>query len=349
MKAGYIPCFHPIADSPMPVTHFITHHFRTPSEAQAGSQLAANTLEGAEIPLELVDELKGTYLSRLSMEYGSFEAEAEASPLMQGLDAFLAGEDDFTTMTQQLLQSFESMLKEQELGLDRYVVCFKEKSADIENVYLVFLTTKTVFGINGDLSTGTSECLDVGPSLFGIKVNIREWKHEKNYAYLSFVAPRSGKDLGAAFETLTGFSKGIDKKADTSTFLKGVEAFAEQVPEDQVNDYRAQVVDYCLEQDQRHEPVSVRELAMSVDAVDGDRFSQFMEDYSPLETTGGLRVDRQSLRRYVRFQGRERDLAISFSSHQLNNRVHYNPDTDTISISGIPKALRRQLVEHLGG
>jgi nucleoid-associated protein len=58
-------------------------------------------------------------------------------------------------------------------------------------------------------------------------------------------------------------------------------------------------------------------------------------------------VDRRSLRRYVKFTGREKDLAISFSSSQLNSRVHYNPDKDTLSIDGIPRALREQLLRHL--
>lgn len=330
----------------MPVSHFIAHRFRTASETEGGSEFASQSIEAPNVPLELIDELKGAYLGRLSREYGSFEETDEVPPLVQGLEAFIAGEQDFAAMTQKLLQSLDSMLKGQDLGLDRYVVCFKEKSADIENFYLVFIATKSVFEINGDLTTGSSQCLDFGSSLFGIKVDIKEWKQDKNYAYLSFVAPRSGKELITAFTALTGFSKGIDKKEDTNTFLKGVEAFAEQVPEDQVNEYRNQIVDYCLDQDQRHEPVNVRELAMSVDGVDSDNFSRFMADYSPHDTSG-LRVDRQSLRRYVRFQGRERDLAISFSSHQLNNRVHYNQDTDTISITGIPKALRNQLLEHL--
>lgn len=339
-------------DCPMPVSHFIVHRFRSQPDGQVACEFAPQACDERKIPLDLIDELKGAYLSRLSREYGSFDAgsdsdaETETPLLQQELEAFIEDEQDFLGMTRTLLQALEKMLQGQNLDLDRYVVCFKEKSVEIENFYLLFIATNSVFEIAQDLSVASRESLDFGASLFGIKVDIKEWKQEQNYAYLSFVAPRSGRELIEAFTALTGFSKGIDKKEDTQTFLKGVEAFADQVPEDQVNDYRNQVVDYCLEQDQRHEPIDVRDLAMSVDSVDSDAFSQFMSDYSARDA-GGLRMDRQSLRRYVRFQGRERDLAISFSSHQLNNRVHYNQDTDTISITGIPKALRRQLLEHL--
>lgn len=328
----------------MPVSHFITHRFR--SKAQGGAECASQCVDEKSIPLDLIDELKGAYLSRLNREYGSFDASADKSPLAEGIDLLLEEQQDFAKMTRNLLNAFEGMLEEQALDIDRFVVCFWETSADIENLYLVFVATKNVFEVAADLSTQTSQCLDFGASLFGIKVDLKEWKQEKNYAYLSLVSPRGGKELTQAFQLLTGFIKGIDKKEDTNTFLKGVEAFAAEVPEDQVTDYRNQVVDYCLEQDQNHQPVDINEMAMSVEGVDGEAFSRFMSDYSP-QDTAGLRVDRQSLRRYVRFQGRERDLAISFSSHQLNNRVHYNQDSDTISITGIPKALRKQLIDHL--
>ena len=62
-----------------------------------------------------------------------------------------------------------------------------------------------------------------------------------------------------------------------------------------------------------------------------------------------LQVDRRSLRRYVKFTGREKDLAVSFNSYQLNKRVSYDVDTDTLSIEGVPSALRKQLLEHLKG
>jgi len=58
-------------------------------------------------------------------------------------------------------------------------------------------------------------------------------------------------------------------------------------------------------------------------------------------------MDRRSLRGYVKFTGRQKDLTISFSSSQLNSRAHYNPDKDTLSIDGITRALRDQLLRHL--
>ena len=182
--------------------------------------------------------------------------------------------------------------------------------------------------------------------MFGIKVDLHEWLMAKHYAYLSFVPPRGSRGLADSFTALTGFTAGLDKADSTEAFLAGVEAFAKHVDQDQVTSYRNQVVDYCAHQEQRDAPVDLHELSRSVEGIDGDRFSQFMSYYTP-ERDNTLMVDRRSLRRYVKFAGREKDLAISFSSYQLNSRVHYNPDKDTLSIEGIPRALRDQLLKHM--
>jgi nucleoid-associated protein len=69
--------------------------------------------------------------------------------------------------------------------------------------------------------------------------------------------------------------------------------------------------------------------------------------HRPGDEEEGLMMDRRALRRYVKFAGRDKDLAISFSSYQLHHRVHYDTESDTLSITGIPKALRSQLLGHL--
>jgi nucleoid-associated protein len=92
--------------------------------------------------------------------------------------------------------------------------------------------------------------------------------------------------------------------------------------------------------------VEIDGLSQALDGVDSAGFSSYLADHLP-GGDGRLLLDRKSLQRYVKFAGRERDLAISFSSHQLNRRVHYQAETDTLSITGLPKMLRSQLLGHV--
>ncbi len=177
-------------------------------------------------------------------------------------------------------------------------------------------------------------------------MDLAEWKKQENYTHLPLLPPKGNLLFAKIFENTVGFSNGINKEEDTLAFLEGIESFAKQLPNEQVNTYRTQVVDYCIAQEGRDEPVNIPGLSKSLDDIDAAMFVQ--------EVAGGnsqrnedVIIDRRSLHRYVEFSGREKDLAISFSSYQLNNRVNYDTDNGTLSIKGLPKALRNQLLRHL--
>jgi nucleoid-associated protein len=148
------------------------------------------------------------------------------------------------------------------------------------------------------------------------------------------------------FTELTGFARGLNKDEDTQLFLDGIDEFSKIMPQEKAAAFKTQVVDYCISQEQRDEPVHYRELSRSLDDVDSEAFVNTMTQYTP-ENGEEVMMDRRKLRKYVKFAGRDKDLAISFSSFQLNHKVHYQPDSDTLTITGIPSALRKQLQEHL--
>jgi nucleoid-associated protein len=100
-----------------------------------------------------------------------------------------------------------------------------------------------------------------------------------------------------------------------------------------------------MEQEEKDAPVQLEGLAKSVEGINPEEFVRIVASHAP-EGEQELMVDRRSLRRYVKFAGREKDLAISFNSYQLDKRVQYDADTDTLSINGLPKALRDQLLRH---
>lgn len=329
----------------MPIDMLITHHIACDGETDATTRLG-DMLPADDQAAALVDTLKSSFFSRLTREHGCFASEGDPAPLPRELESFSKGELGFVELTTRLLTHWKTLLDKQPQVIDTDVICFSEKQADRQVFYLLVAGYKTAFTVNQDQAIESTRYLDLGSALFGIKVDLHEWLTAKHYAYLSLVAPRGDRMLADSFTALTGFTPGLDKADNTEAFLAGVEAFSKQVDQDQLDSYRNQVVDYCAHQEQRDAPVNLHELSRSVEGIDGDSFTRFMADYTP-DDQSALMMDRRSLRRYVKFAGREKDLAISFSSSQLNSRVHYNPDKDTLSIDGIPRGLREQLLRHL--
>ena len=305
---------------------------------------------GSELPTEgeseeLLAEVKRSFLARITREHGSFSTEKSESGFAEELNRHLDNNSTFLELGAALSQRFETLIESLKLEFDAHLLFFIEKSFDNHFFYLFVAGMNEALTIDSELQLTTSHSIDTSSSLYGIKVDLIEWREHQNYAYISLLPPRQ-QEMAALFTQFTGFVNGIDKREQTLAFLNGIENFSQTMPEEQKNDYRSKVVDYCTECDEMDAPVDLSTLAREVEGIDRDGFLSAMSDYTP-EDEGPLMVDRRSLRQYVKFAGRERDLAISFSAHQLNNRVQYDPHSDTLSIKGLPNALRKQLLGHM--
>ncbi|MDH5785688.1 MAG: nucleoid-associated protein [Chromatiales bacterium] len=335
----------------MPITHAIAHHLQRQSDTPSRAHL-----RDSELPLEgesetLQSKLKASFLARISREHGSFSTDGHPPLLPTQLVLFLDDELDFVTLSRNFALAFQSQLDEAKIEFDAHLLFFVEKSFD-HHLFTLYVARHTeALTLDDALEVTTTQSIDSGPSLFGIKVDLLEWREHQNYAYLSLLPPRGNTALSDAFYQLTGFSNGINKETATLAFLEGVEAYAREMPQEQQKGYRDQVVQYCMEQEENDTPVNMQTLARSIEGVNPDEFVRIVarhttSDESP-QPPEALVVDRRSLRRYVKFAGREKDLAISFSSYQLDERVRYDVESDTLHISGLPTALRKQLLGHL--
>ncbi len=337
----------------MPITHAIAHQLHRPAEAPAKAALRSEELPTEGESESLQAKLKGSFLARITREHGSFSSDGETALLPRLLAQFLDDELNFITLSRDFTLALQAKLDEAKIEFDAHLLFFIEKSFDHHLFTLYVARQSESLTLNNELEISTSYALDSGPSLFGIKVDLVEWREHQNYACLSLIPPRGNPPLAEAFYQLTGFSNGIDKEAATLAFLEGVEAYAKEVPQEQQKQYRDQVVEYCMEQEQQDAPIKLQGLAEAVEGVNPDEFVKIVARHATTEESPEppeeLVVDRRSLKRYVKFAGREKDLAISFSSYQLDERVRYDAASDTLHITGLPKALKKQLLSHIKG
>ncbi len=328
----------------MSIIHCITHQLHPDENGAPALRLRDSELAVDETVEELAADLKRAYLGRINREHGRFSAEARERGLAHELDRFVTGQQDFVALSRQLAQQLLQRLQEQGAELRGHLVLFLEQQHEQRAFYLFVVSQRVANRINDRQEIEPVLTLDFGASMMALKVDLGLWQGDEGGAYLS-MSPSRARGMAELLEQLAGFSAGVDKAAATRDFLERIETFSNQLPEEQVSDFRNQVVSYCVEQDRQDAPVAINALSQALDGVDNAAFSNYLADHLPADE-GRLLLDRKSLQRYVRFAGRERDLAISFSSSQLNKRVHYQPETDTLSITGLPKMLRSQLLGH---
>ncbi|WP_428606399.1 nucleoid-associated protein [Sedimenticola sp.] len=329
----------------MTITHCITHQIH-PDESGA----PALHLRETELPVDdqvetLAADLKRAYLSRINREYGRFSEASQENGLAGELAQFCTEQVDFVTLSSRLGKQLLQRMQELGSELRGHLILFIEQQHEQQALYLFIVSQRIASRINERQEVEPVLTLDFGASMMALKVDLTLWRSEAGDAYLS-MSPSRARGMAELLQQLAGFSASVDKAAATRDFLERIETFSQKLPEEQVGDFRNQVVEYCVEQDLQDAPVEIGGLSQALDGVDTSAFSSYLADHLP-EGGGRLLLDRKSLRRYVKFAGRERDLAISFSSYQLNKRIHYQAESDTLSITGLPKMLRSQLLGHV--
>lgn len=334
----------------MAITHFVTHRIYKQAESDVTLELRAEEAQIDQQVESFAAALKRAYQSRASREHGRFGSDVEGAVLETLIQPLLADESAFLNMSEQFAQQLKQALDNKQLELDGHLIMMREVALDLEVLYLFITNYKESIAINNHLNVEPIQYVDLGASLLALKVDVSLVRQGMSDFYLSVTTPRSNKELVEVFRSLSGFSDALDKEKETQSFLQNVETFAKQVPEEQVNTFKTQVVDYCIERDKLDEPVEFVALSHAVDGINADAFVDALSaggDGGDAQTA--VRVDRGSLKRYSKFSGREKDVAVSFSPELLGDRVKYDIDTDTLTLTGIPKLLRRQLKEYING
>ncbi len=100
---------------------------------------------------------------------------------------------------------------------------------------------------------------------------------------------------------------------------------------------------YCNEQLKQGDDIDLSTLSEQLQEapkLEGSFYDFVSEDYQ-LETT--FPADRSVVRKLTKYVGQGGGISISFDQKHLGERIHYDPDTDTLTIQGIPPNLREQL------
>jgi len=336
----------------MPITHVTAHHLEKLNNEDAvltlrNTELSQNTQQN-----NLFDALKASFNTRVSRKHGSFDENTESVLLIKEIQQVVEDENTFHAATITLMNAIENAANEHNAQLNAHFLFFMEHNEKQKLFYLFIVNQNEMLSINDTLEITPSYSIDTGSSLSGLKLNITDWQERPKYHYLTLVPPKGNEVLSDALHDISGFGNYIDKAKSTRSFLDSVEAFAENVPEEKQKEYRAKVIEYCEEQEAKDEAVHIPTLSKNLEGIDVDEFIRQMLPNNPVpddstdENDEEIMLDRRSLRRYVKFSGRDKDLSITFSTVQLNDTIFYEADTDTLIIKNIPKGLKKQLVTH---
>ncbi|MEC9254222.1 MAG: nucleoid-associated protein [Pseudomonadota bacterium] len=362
----------------MALKHFITHKIAK-LEKEPAATVTYSDLEGevGEDTLSgyyqrCASQLKGILLQRSGKRYGVFNPESPAfSALIRNWQKEAM---PFSSWARKAIAHISASLDSTDLLVDGYIAVFHEELADADKLYIFHLRYKDSVTVDANLNLSETRYLDFSNTGFGVCINLTDWAQDEDAKYITFSFGRGDRPLQNAILEAIGFTDTLNTTAETEEFLEIVDSYSRTLPEEQAFEYKSKVVDYCIEQDLRGEPVVFEELenhlANETNAKPAEAFSHYVIEKkkerrkqpapagaTPEELVAAgapvaevadavkaeLIPDRKKLKGFIRFSGKNKDLSLSFSAALLGKDIEFNPANKSLLIHKVPESLLKQL------
>lgn len=327
----------------MPLKHCIIHHIERPAAgAEVTTTLREEENNCAGMAYSLFDQLKQSYQRSSQKQYGHFDRQQSDNPLPGWLKDLQQGKSPFARTSQRILEQLQQQLGENDEPFCAKIMVAMETVMDQDQLYIFWINHVEAIHIDNIQEVAKTVYIDTNKLHYAARLYLDEWLEQDSQKYLSVITSRGNKKLSDAFSGCIGFAAGVDLIEETNEFLTIVDQYTQALPAEQVNDHKGKILDYCVEQDKQGFPVVFEEISSQLNEQQPEQFASFIAEKQQHPRTE-IYTDRGSLKRYVRYFGRDKNMSISFSSELFGQNIIYNEADDSLTITHIPKSLKQQL------
>lgn len=331
----------------MSLAHAIVHQLANDSNAE----LALRQTALAENPLlnELHQSIKTSFYNRGSKQYGVFDEGAGYFKALVG--QWQKQELDFLTLTQKIMENLKKTVTELKIAIDGHWFFAHEALEDGDYFWFFHLKHKEGVYVTDELNLNSSLMIDFSKLGFGGVIDLNAFQNS-DAKYLTVSFGFAERQLQSALLDFVNFVDTVNTAADTERFMEIVKAYSEHLPEEKGSQYRKKAIEYCTEQDRLGETVIASEMASALldvaDLSNVEPLPQYMAATQP-EAKKEFIPDRKSLKKYLRYTGKSKEVSISFSNDMLGKQVTFNPQSETLTIKNLPASLLKQLKNAVDG
>ena len=301
----------------MPIAHFIAHQIeRTQGSEPCKVIYRDNDINLDDTATELLNEIKHVFSTKTAKRYGQFNAELGENPVPAWLKDFRKEQMPFTSFSKKMAEHFSVMLNQTEEPFHGHLLFWLEDAADSEWLYVAQVQHQVGLLINSQLEISKTEYADLSHVGFSCRINLTHWEQQLSEKYLTVSKNRGDRALLQLLLDWIGFTDTVNATADTNEFLNIVEAYAENLPQEDSSQYKEKVIEYCMDQDKMGEPVVYKELSYYLDEHQPEQFEKFVQQQQE-QPKQELIPDKAQLRKYVRFSGRSKEMSIQFAASML--------------------------------
>ncbi|MDU5778157.1 MAG: nucleoid-associated protein [Haemophilus parainfluenzae] len=258
--------------------------------------------------------------------FGIFQ---ENSIFAQDLNRLLENEINFLNFSQQ-----STKLLAQELGKYNFadsgtLILCQYNFLATDYLFIALLDSRISMLVDENLEIRRTKYLDITQFDIAARINLTDLQVNANSnRYLTFIKGRVGRKI--------------------SDFFMDFSDYCEQgeLNKEQTQAVKKQVFEYCKGQLANGDEIALTELSANLPTLNERPFVTFTEeqDYGLEETIPPVR---SALKTLTKFSGSGKGVTLSFDADLLNNRIEWEPLTDTLTIKGIPPNLKDQLQKAL--
>ena len=278
--------------------------------------------------------------------FGVFQ---ENSIFAQDLNRLLENEINFLNFIQQ-----STKLLAQELGKYNFadsgtLILCQYNFLATDYLFIALLDSRISMLVDENLEIRRTEYLDITQFDIAARINLTDLQVNANSnRYLTFIKGRVGRKISDFFMDFLGAEEGLNPQVQNQCLLQAVSDYCEQgeLNKEQTQAVKKQVFEYCKGQLASGDEIALTELSANLPTLNERPFVIFTEeqDYGLEETIPPVR---SALKTLTKFSGSGKGVTLSFDADLLNNRIEWNPLTDTLTIKGIPPNLKDQLQKAL--
>lgn len=278
--------------------------------------------------------------------FGVFQ---ENSIFAQDLNRLLENEINFLNFSQQ-----STKLLAQELGKYNFadsgtLILCQYNFLATDYLFIALLDSRISMLVDENLEIRRTEYLDITQFDIAARINLTDLQVNANSnRYLTFIKGRVGRKISDFFMDFLGAEEGLNPQVQNQCLLQAVSDYCEQgeLNKEQTQAVKKQVFEYCKGQLASGDEIALTELSANLPTLNEHPFVTFTEeqDYGLEETIPPVR---SALKTLTKFSGSGKGVTLSFDADLLNNRIEWDPLTDTLTIKGIPPNLKDQLQKTL--
>ncbi len=278
--------------------------------------------------------------------FGVFQ---ENSIFAQDLNRLLENEINFLNFSQQ-----STKLLAQELGKYNFadsgtLILCQYNFLATDYLFIALLDSRISMLVDENLEIRRTEYLDITQFDIAARINLTDLQVNANSnRYLTFIKGRVGRKISDFFMDFLGAEEGLNPQVQNQCLLQAVSDYCEQgeLNKEQTQAVKKQIFEYCKGQLASGDEIALTELSANLPTLNERPFVTFTEDqdYGLEETIPPVR---SALKTLTKFSGSGKGVTLSFDADLLNNRIEWDPLTDTLTIKGIPPNLKDQLQKAL--